>query len=697
MLQRVAILGVTYYLQFTGAASAECRDLNGRRIAQGIHYVPGPDACTLCVCDSGNPKWCKAVLCSPPQNCKSFRVGNTCCEFICLDDTLSKSDGVLDLDGNTDIGLRLVASAVTAVLSLSLLFFLIHRLRQRKIRGRQNRQLSEDERSLGSIGYIAGSIGYLQGSMGYLGNGSNDLEFHYEEPPSHYPLWKPPGNYFPRGEAPPPYEEAVAAARAEASLIVNSTTNSSAQYPNTTTCSVVQSSCPTTTMVQTVQTCSVTPVTAIIRTSSNNNVAVTNRSDVSTNTTSRGAENVRIVNNIRTAELSNNETTSLAPNQQPKVQTNEQPKITTVIRTSESSSNRQPRYERSASSSSSNMISHTNSHRTIPKNLTTNPSLCAATEPLLSSISRRDNHTEITPSIEFKSLPKRSSKEKVCELTKTSTRPDIYYEDITPQQNPRDIMYTGNSDIYVNRHRTIPRHLSSTGLGSGNNNTNSNNSSCNKTHSTYNISISNKDNKPNVPVTTRPNSIHYPATSVISLPTSPVPPPGVFGNNTTPSVPSPSDTKEKIKNTTLVSTPKSTSTNAINTSSSQQQVQKEPSQEVESSLDGSYQCLHQNFDDEDYRSECENCKSAHGSRYYLAEDDEDELSSPNETMTLQRRPIESQTDTLGHGPTYYRTSLTLPTNTKKLRSTSMHGTPSNHGAREAWFSSMPESTSSEED
>lgn len=225
--------------------------------------------------------------------------------------------------------------------------------------------------------------------------------------------------------------------------------------------------------------------------------------------------------------------------------------------------------------------------------------------------------------------------------------------------------------MYVNRHRTIPRHLSSTGLGNnggGSSITNTNNSSCNKTHSTYNISISNKDNKSSVPVTTRPNSIHYPATSVISLPTSPVPPPGVFGNNITPVVPSSSDTKDKVKTTTLVSPPKSTSTNAINnTSSSQQQVQKEPSQEIESSLDGSYQCLHQNFDDEDYRSECENCKSAHGSRYYLAEDDEDELSSPNETMTLQRRPLESQTDTLGHGPTYYRTSLTLPTNTKKLR------------------------------
>jgi len=37
----------------------------------------------------------------------------------------------------------------------------------------------------------------------------------FEEPNAHfphYPLWKPPGSYFSRGEAPPPYEEAVATA-----------------------------------------------------------------------------------------------------------------------------------------------------------------------------------------------------------------------------------------------------------------------------------------------------------------------------------------------------------------------------------------------------------------------------------------------------------------------------------------------------
>ncbi|XP_073977865.1 uncharacterized protein isoform X1 [Rhodnius prolixus] len=182
--------------------STECVDLHGRKIAPGLHFVPGPDTCTLCVCDSGNPKWCKAVLCSPPQDCKSFRVGNSCCEFICLDDTLGKSDS--EHDFNADLGLRLIATAITAILSLSLLFFLLHRLRQRKIRGRQNRELTEEERS--SIGYIAGSLGYLP-------------EPHFEEPTAHYPLWKPPGSYYTRGEAPPPYEEAVAAARAEAAIV----------------------------------------------------------------------------------------------------------------------------------------------------------------------------------------------------------------------------------------------------------------------------------------------------------------------------------------------------------------------------------------------------------------------------------------------------------------------------------------------
>lgn len=178
-----------------------------------------------------------------------------------MDDTLSsvsndKTEGegttIAEGNANYDTGLRLVASFITAVLSLSLLFFLIHRLRQRKIRGtykekhtfnsdckidedkadsifivfkgikiyyqlfsvcvagRQNRQAAEDQRSLGSMGYL--ERGGLQHGVPMddipCGGG--------------YPLWKPPGNYFPRGEAPPPYDEAVAAARAEQVLLSTS-------------------------------------------------------------------------------------------------------------------------------------------------------------------------------------------------------------------------------------------------------------------------------------------------------------------------------------------------------------------------------------------------------------------------------------------------------------------------------------------
>jgi hypothetical protein len=67
----------------------------------------------------------------------------------------------------------------------------------------QNQNNQDDQRSIGSIGYIGGNIGYM---------GSMTMEYPYEHQNSHFQLWKP---FFPRGEAPPPYEEAISMAQSE--------------------------------------------------------------------------------------------------------------------------------------------------------------------------------------------------------------------------------------------------------------------------------------------------------------------------------------------------------------------------------------------------------------------------------------------------------------------------------------------------
>lgn len=74
--------------------------------------------------------------------------------------------------------------------------------------------------------------------------------------------------------------------------------------------------------------------------------------------------------------------------------------------------------------------------------------------------------------------------------------------------------------------------------------------------------------------------------------------------------------------------------------------------------------------DDDYLSECENCKAAgSGSRYYMDDEELDELPQ-QETMTLQRKLInqsnlDAMNDDNEQQAGYYRVSSTLPTNTNK--------------------------------
>ncbi|XP_037292453.1 uncharacterized protein LOC119188664 [Manduca sexta] len=180
-----AVLCLSTLHLYSVAAQGECTDLRGRVISHGLHYVPGPDTCTLCICDNGLPKFCKAVLCSPPQDCRSFRVGNTCCEFICLDDVVKPAE-------TAEANFRVAAGGAAAVVLLTVAL-VVYRVRRQK---RRRPPHADDQRSLTSIGYISGSMGYM-GSTCETAVGA----------------WKPQSNYLPRGEAPPPYDEAVAQCR----------------------------------------------------------------------------------------------------------------------------------------------------------------------------------------------------------------------------------------------------------------------------------------------------------------------------------------------------------------------------------------------------------------------------------------------------------------------------------------------------
>ncbi|XP_017776152.1 PREDICTED: uncharacterized protein LOC108562361 isoform X2 [Nicrophorus vespilloides] len=204
-----------------------CIDIHSHIVSQGLHYVPGTNPCTLCICDKGSPKWCKSVLCSPPQNCKSFEVGSSCCEFKCLDDILSGHESYKE---TYDVAIRFIASTVTAVLTIAVLFFLYQRLKRNNILAHHNHQ-REDQRTLSNVGYIAGNFGYTQHNLGYLGTNNNELEIRYEETNTNFSLWKPPGNYFPSGEAPPPYEEAMRTTQNE--IVTNQINNSASNLIST--------------------------------------------------------------------------------------------------------------------------------------------------------------------------------------------------------------------------------------------------------------------------------------------------------------------------------------------------------------------------------------------------------------------------------------------------------------------------------
>ncbi|KAK2588825.1 hypothetical protein KPH14_001697 [Odynerus spinipes] len=595
----VDFLGYAVYLTFTlhlnvrAESGVACKDLQGRTYESGFLYFPGPEPCTFCVCDNGNPKWCKAVICKfLEEDCKSFRRGETCCELICLNDTNDKSDGsgtnLVEGGANYDIGLRSVASFVTAILSLSLLFFLIHRLRQRKIRvcvaGRQSRQLAEDQRNLGS--------------MGYLERGGLQHGIPLDDMPcgGGYPLWKPANNYFPRGEAPPPYEEAVAAARTEQALLSMS--------PHT-----------------------LSPLnfsSGYLQDNNHSNIAVVTGSHDALTSTSPMPSNSNGGSTVPLVSSSNGAIGSL----------------TTYTNCHQLNQSDQSTALNIGTSTATNYSASTNTYENLP--------VSAGITNFTYQLATTNNDTQPL-------------------VNSHSTISKSYRQHTTfPRQSGAFTISASLPSSDISTHRTIPRTLTS--------------------NTTTRIRDIMSDRS-------KDELFHLPPRS-LSPPNLPQSAPPVISND-----------QEKAKDTNIfckdVPTP---------SSSTVSQIEKQPESVVsrkpcdfkpplnianEINEDGSFEsvactCSMQTLptlhdDADDYRSECENCKSATGSRYYL--DNEDELvTSPHETMTLHRRPEDTASSAT---PQYYRTSLTLPTSTRqRTRST---------GVRENWFNTMPQSSTESSD
>lgn len=80
------LLNISVLFGFLDALEEDCIDFEGRTVEHGLYYVPGPSACSLCVCYHSEPMWCRAIYCDPPYFCQKFRAGKRCCEFECLDE-----------------------------------------------------------------------------------------------------------------------------------------------------------------------------------------------------------------------------------------------------------------------------------------------------------------------------------------------------------------------------------------------------------------------------------------------------------------------------------------------------------------------------------------------------------------------------------------------------------------------------------
>ncbi|XP_034090081.1 integral membrane protein DGCR2/IDD isoform X1 [Gymnodraco acuticeps] len=185
-----------------------CVDIKDNVVNEGYYFTPkGDDPCLSCTCHDGEPEMCVAALCERPQGCQHFRKDpKECCKFTCLD-----PDGNSLFDSMAS-GMRLIVSCISSFLILSLLLFMVHRLRQRR-RERIETLIGGNLHHF-NLGRRVPGFDYGPDAFGtgltplHLSDDGEGGAFHFQEPPPPYAAYKYPDIQHP-DDPPPPYEASI--------------------------------------------------------------------------------------------------------------------------------------------------------------------------------------------------------------------------------------------------------------------------------------------------------------------------------------------------------------------------------------------------------------------------------------------------------------------------------------------------------
>ncbi|XP_033900714.1 integral membrane protein DGCR2/IDD-like isoform X2 [Acipenser ruthenus] len=188
--------------------SQTCVDIKDNVVGEGFYFTPkGNDPCLSCTCHKGEPEMCVAALCERPQGCQHFRKDpKECCKFTCLD-----PDGNSLFDSMAS-GMRLIVSCISSFLILSLLLFMVHRLRQRRrerIESLIGGNLHHFNLGRRMPGLDYGPDGFGTGLTPlHLSDDGEGGAFHFHDPPPPYTAFKYPDIQHP-DDPPPSYEASL--------------------------------------------------------------------------------------------------------------------------------------------------------------------------------------------------------------------------------------------------------------------------------------------------------------------------------------------------------------------------------------------------------------------------------------------------------------------------------------------------------